>query len=61
MAERKSFLVRLSPALYDEIQRMAEQDLRSVNGQIEFLLRQAVASRKGKSGNDELPMTNDEE
>jgi len=53
MAERKSFLVRLSPTLYDEIQRMAEQDLRSVNGQIEFLLRQAVASRKGKPGNGE--------
>lgn len=48
MAERKSFLVRLTPALYDEIQRMAEQDLRSVNGQIEFLLRQAVEKRKGK-------------
>lgn len=61
MAERKSFLVRLSPALYDEIQRLAEQDLRSVNGQIEFLLRQAVAKRKGKPGNDELLMTNDEE
>ncbi len=61
MAERKSFLVRLSPALYDEIQRMAEQDLRSVNGQIEFLLRQAVAKRKGAAGNDELPMMNDEE
>ncbi len=42
MAERKSFLLRLDPAVFDAIQRWAAEDLRSVNGQVEFLLRQAL-------------------
>lgn len=42
MTQRKNFPLRLSPSLYRAIQRMADQELRSVNGQIEFLLRQAV-------------------
>lgn len=42
MAERHSFLLRLDPALHDAVQRWAADDLRSVNGQIEFLLRQAL-------------------
>jgi hypothetical protein len=42
----KKFLLRLSPPLWDEIQRWAGEDLRSVNGQIEFLLRQAVERRR---------------
>lgn len=45
MAERKSILLRISPELWEELQRMANQELRSINGQIEFLLREAV---KGK-------------
>lgn len=49
MAERKSLLVRLSPELYAEIQRLAEQDLRSVNGEIEYLLREAVKRRLGRA------------
>jgi hypothetical protein len=44
---RKSFPLRISPELYDELRRWAEQDFRSVNGQIEFLLRDAVRRRKG--------------
>lgn len=47
MSERKAFPLRLSPDLYEEVRRWAEADLRSVNGQIEFLLRQAVARRRG--------------
>lgn len=39
MAERKSFLLRLDPVLYRALRRWADDDLRSVNGQIEFLLR----------------------
>lgn len=39
---RKSFLLRMDPALLAALQRWAEQDLRSLNGQIEYLLRQAV-------------------
>ena len=48
MAERKSVLLRISPELWKELQRLAEQDFRSVNAQIEFLLRESVANRKGK-------------
>jgi hypothetical protein len=46
MAERKSFLLRIDPALWSEIEAWAQSELRSVNGQIEFLLRQAVQKRK---------------
>jgi hypothetical protein len=42
MADRKSFLLRLDPTLYDALQRWAGSDLRSLNAQIEFLLRQAL-------------------
>lgn len=42
MAERKPFLLRLDPALHDALQRWAADDLRSLNGQIEFLLREAI-------------------
>lgn len=42
MSERKSFLVRLDPSLHAALQRWAADDLRSLNGQIEFLLRQAL-------------------
>jgi hypothetical protein len=42
MAERKTFLLRLDPALHDALQRWAGADLRSLNAQIEFLLRAAV-------------------
>jgi len=42
MAERKAFLLRLDPALHDALQRWAGAELRSLNAQIEFLLRKAV-------------------
>ena len=42
MAERKAFLLRVDPALLDALQRWAADDLRSLNGQIEFVLRQAL-------------------
>ena len=51
MAERKSFLLRIDPGLWSELETWAAADLRSVNGQIEFLLRQAVGKRKGQ-GNE---------
>jgi len=47
--ERKSFLLRLSPELWKELERWAGDELRSVNGQIEYLLRQAVAKRKSEA------------
>ncbi len=46
MAERKPFLLRIDPALWIELESWAQDELRSVNGQIEYLLRQAVLKRK---------------
>jgi hypothetical protein len=43
---KKSFLLRLDPRLWAEVQAWADDELRSVNGQIEFVLRQAVAARR---------------
>lgn len=49
--ERKSFLLRLQPELFEELRAWASQDLRSLNAHIEFLLREAVKKRRGgKSG-----------
>jgi hypothetical protein len=42
MAQRKAFPLRLDPAVYEALQRWADADLRSINGQIEFLLRRAL-------------------
>lgn len=42
MAERKSFLLRVDRETLDAVQRWANDDLRSLNGQIEFLLRRAL-------------------
>jgi len=46
MAPRKTFLLRISPELYEELRRWADQELRSMNGQIEFLLRRALAEHR---------------
>jgi hypothetical protein len=46
MAERKKFLLRMSPALWEELNRWAAQEFRSVNGQVEFLLQRAVEERR---------------
>jgi hypothetical protein len=42
MAARKAFLLRLDPRTYEALERWAKDELRSVNGQIEFLLRRAL-------------------
>ena len=42
MAERKSFLLRLPPQLMEELNRWAKDELRSLNAQIEYLLRDAL-------------------
>ena len=52
MAERKSFLLRMDPALWGDLESWAQEELRSVNGQIEYLLRQAVLRRKGQTPTD---------
>ena len=47
MAERKPFLLRIDPAVLDALQKWAADDLRSLNGQIEFVLRQLL-QREGR-------------
>jgi hypothetical protein len=46
MEPRKSFLLRIDPELWKELEAWAQAELRSVNGQIEYVLKQAVARRK---------------
>ncbi|HXL25923.1 MAG TPA: hypothetical protein VN952_04540 [Chthoniobacterales bacterium] len=48
MAERKSLLLRIDQKLWREIEKLAHEDLRSINGEIEFLLKRAVEARRGK-------------
>ena len=45
MSAKKAFALRLDPALYDAIRQAADADLRSVNAQVEVLLREALARR----------------
>jgi hypothetical protein len=45
VAERKAYLLRVDPDLWAEIERLAQSELRSVNGQIEYLLREALERR----------------
>jgi len=47
MGPRKPFLLRIDPALWAELEAWAQDELRSVNGQIEYLLKQALQKRKG--------------
>lgn len=42
MAEKKTFVLRLSPEMYESIERWAADEFRSVNGQIEFILNEAL-------------------
>ncbi|MBX3751021.1 MAG: hypothetical protein KF897_13100 [Opitutaceae bacterium] len=44
--ERKAFLLRIDPKLWAELEAWAADELRSVNGQVEFILRQAVQKRR---------------
>ncbi|MBM4233621.1 MAG: hypothetical protein FJ160_05490 [Gammaproteobacteria bacterium] len=46
MAERKSFLMRIDPVLWRELERWASDELRSVNGQIEYILRDALKKKR---------------
>jgi hypothetical protein len=52
---RKAYLLRVDPKLLDAVQRWADAELRSLNGQIEFLLREAVAKRGVKLPPEEPP------
>ncbi len=43
--DKKAFLLRIDPALWAELERLAQAELRSVNGQVEYLLRDALERR----------------
>jgi hypothetical protein len=45
MAERKAYLLRVDPGIWEQVERLAQAELRSVNGQVEYLLREALAQR----------------
>ena len=45
LTTKKAFALRLDPALYATVERLAAQDLRSVNAELEMLLREALARR----------------
>ena len=57
MAERKTFLVRLDPTVHEAMQRWADADLRSLNAQVEFLLRQALRAAGRLPGEGHGPPT----
>ena len=52
MADRKPFLLRIDREVLDAVQRWADDDLRSLNGQIEFLLRRAL--KEGGTGTEKM-------
>ena len=56
MAQRKQFLLRLPPELHDALRRWADDELRSLNGQLEFLLRGAL-KRHGRAKDDDSSAT----
>ena len=53
MAERKPFLLRIDSDLWNQLEAWAQDELRSVNGQIEYLLREAVKKRRKDTGEGE--------
>ncbi|MGO8689857.1 MAG: ribbon-helix-helix domain-containing protein [Thermoguttaceae bacterium] len=55
MKSRKPFLLRISPTLYEALEAWAQQELRSVNGQIEYILQEAVRRRGRAVEKDKNP------
>lgn len=53
MPERKAILVRLPEELWEDLRRLADADLRSLNGEIEFILREEVRRRLRRQESDE--------
>ena len=56
---KKSFLLRIDPALWAEIERLAAQELRSANAQVEYLLREGLARRGRRAPAPEPPPRDD--
>ncbi|WP_018622941.1 ribbon-helix-helix domain-containing protein [Spirosoma luteum] len=59
--EKKAFVLRIQPETLKELERWAQEEFRSVNGQIEFLLNDALRKRKkrGQNSNNESPESPD--
>jgi len=55
MAERKAFLLRIDPAVWTAVERLAQGELRSVNAQVEYLIRDALVRRGALPGRDLPP------
>jgi hypothetical protein len=49
MAGKKTFLLRIDPAMWNELEAWAADEFRSVNGQIEYIINQAIKQRRGGS------------
>ncbi|PZA05907.1 MULTISPECIES: Arc family DNA-binding protein [unclassified Meiothermus] len=60
MPEKKKFLLRIDPALYDALERWAADEFRSVNAQIEFVLKEAL-KKAGRFGKAAPPRESSEE
>jgi hypothetical protein len=56
---RKQFLLRIDPELWQELERWAADDLRSVNAQVEWLLREAMRKRRGSRARHDRPSHKD--
>jgi hypothetical protein len=52
LAEKKNIPLRISYKMWEEINRWAEEEFRSVNGQIEYILNEAIKKRKGENYQD---------
>jgi len=56
MAEKKTFLLRIAPEMWAELDAWAQEEFRSINGQIEFILNQALRKRKRESVGETQPI-----
>jgi hypothetical protein len=61
VAERKAFLLRIDPTVLDALQKWADDELRSLNGQIEFVLRRVLQSEGRLVGKRAVPAPRDHE
>ena len=61
MAARKQFLLRIDPELWNELEAWAADELRSVNAQVEYVLREAARRRRGGRRTDGPPAAAPEE
>jgi len=55
MAEKKAFVLRVNPEMLKELEAWAQQDFRSLNGQIEYLLSEALKKQRRSKGKDSPP------